>query len=70
MELNSFEIGLVVDYYENEIARLQRRSDAIRYTADEYDQDLRAMQIDRIRIRQHKLRRRIQELQNSEGEID
>lgn len=63
MKLNSFEINLVVDYYENEIARLQNRLDAIRCTADEYDRDLRVMQIYRIIDQQRKFRRRMKELQ-------
>lgn len=63
MKLNSFEIGLVVDYYENEIARLQNRLDTIRSTSDEYDRDLRVTQIVRIVDQQRKFRRRMKELQ-------
>lgn len=70
MELNSFEIGLVVDYYENEIARLQNRLDAIRYNAKEYDRDLQVTQIVRIRNQIRGLERRKKELQNPEGEIN
>lgn len=66
MKLNSFEIGLVVDYYENEIARLQNRLDAIRSTSDEYDRDLRVTQLVRIINQQRKFRKRMKELQDLE----
>lgn len=66
MKLNSFEIGLVVDYYENEIARLQNRLDTIRSTKDEYDRDLRVTQMVRIVDQQRKFRQRMKELQDLE----
>lgn len=66
MKLNSFEIDLVVDYYENEIARLQNRLDAIRSTSDEYDRDLRVTQLVRIINQQRKFRKRMKELQDLE----
>ena len=70
MKLNSFEINLIVDYYESEIARLQNRLDVIRYNVNEYDRDLQVTQIDRIRNQIRGFERRKKELQNPEGEID
>lgn len=57
MEPNSFEINLVVDYYEKEIARLQNQLDTIHSTMDEYERALRVRQ---------KLRKRMKELQDLE----
>ena len=66
MKLNSFEINLIVDYYESEIARLQNRLDVIHYNVNEYDRDLQVTQIDRIRNQIRGFERRKKELQNFE----
>ena len=70
MGLDLFEIRLVIDYYENEIAQLQNRLDAILCTRDEYDRDLRVLQVRRIRDKQCQIRGRLKELRIFEKEMN
>ena len=70
MELNLFEIEYLIDYYENEVARLQTRYDLIRLSADEYDEDLKLSQLTRIEIKKRKIIKRIKELRIFEKEMD
>ena len=70
MELNLFEVGLLVDYYENEFARLQTRYDLIRLSAVEYDEDLKNSQLMRIEDKQRKIQKRIKELRDFEKKTD
>nr|DAT41898.1 MAG TPA: hypothetical protein [Caudoviricetes sp.] len=62
MELNLFEVGLLIDYYENEFARLQTRYDLVRLSADEYDEDLKNSQLMRIEDKKRRIKERIKEL--------
>lgn len=70
MGFDLFEIRLVIDYYENEIAQLQNRLDAILCTGDEYDRDLRVLQVRRIRDKQRQIRGRLKELRIFEKEMN
>lgn len=70
MKLNSFEIGLVIDYYDNEVARLQTRYDLIRFSSDEYDEDLKNSQLMRIEDDKRRIIKRIKELRSFETEMD
>ena len=70
MELNSFEIGLITDYYDNEVVRLRTRYDLIRLSANEYDEDLKNLQLMRIEDEEHKITKRIEELRSFVKEID
>ena len=70
MEFNLFEIEHLIDYYENEVARLQTRYDIIRLAPVEYDEDLKKMQLARIEDKKCKIIRRIKVLQTFEKEMD
>lgn len=70
MKLNSFEIGLVIDYYDNEVARLQTRYDLIRTKSDEYDEDLKNSQLMRIEDDKRRIIKRIKELRSFEKEMN
>ena len=70
MELNLFEVGLLIDYYENEFARLQTRYDLVRLSADEYDEDLKNSQLMRIEDKKRRIKERIKELCGFEKKMD
>ena len=70
MEFNLFEIEHLIDYYENEVARLQTRYDIIRLTPVEYDEDLKNTQLARIEDKKCKIIRRIKVLRSFEKEMD
>ena len=70
MEFNLFEIEHLIDYYENEVARLQTRYDLIRLSPVEYDEDLKNTQLARIEDKKCKIIRRIKVLRSFEKETD
>lgn len=71
MSLKPFEIELIIDHYANEMRCLMTRLDRIESMrdTDPYDDDLRDIQIRRIRTQTDELGERIEQLEELKKEL-